>query len=360
MISLSLTKVLLPAVLSFLIGFLVAPHLASFLERHKLWKKKSVALTIDGQPATISASLHNDEMRTTPRMGGAIVWLSVFVTALSLWLLSKFHPTVSTVKFDFISRSQTWLPLAAMCVGAIVGLIDDLLVVEAFRGKKGGYIGGGLAFSLRLLAVALLGLFAGAWFYFKLGEHTLFVPFVGFIDLALFYIPFFVIVTVALFSTGVIDGVDGLAGGVLTLSYSAMGLIALIHNQVDIATLSFVVVGGLLAFLWFNVPPARFYMSETGMLSLLLGLAVISFMTKTVAYLPIICLPLFATTFSVIVQLLSKRFLKRKVFLVAPLHHHFEAKGWSRAAITMRYWIIASICALLGIVAVLLTFPYVP
>ena len=355
MFALDPIKVLFPALVSFIIGILVAPSVVRILEKYKVWKKKSVATTIDGQVATITASLHNDEERHLLRMGGIVVWISAIATALIFWLISKFHPTALTVKMDFISRKQTWLPLMGMLVGAIVGGIDDLLVSNVF-GRVGGYIGGGLSFPIRLGAVACMGLFAGLWFYFKLGVSSLHVPFHGDVVVSgLVFVSFFVIVTIALFSTSVIDGIDGLSGGIFSAIFSAYGAIAFIHHQIDIATLSFVIAAGILSFLWFNVPPAAFMMGETGIMAILLALSVIAFLTDSVLYLPIIAFPLVVTTTSVILQLSWKKIFKRKLFLVAPLHHHFEAKGWPRHRIVMRYWIVSYMCALLGVVIVLVS-----
>lgn len=349
-------KVLLPAIVSFIIGISIAPTIGRFLIRHKYWKKSNVKKTIDGKEATITATLHNDEKIPVPRLGGIVVWFSVFATALVFWLLSKIYPTVITEKLVFISRNQTWLPLMAMFVGAVVGAIDDLLVVEAFGSKLNSYIGGGLSFKVRLLAVSLLGLFAGWWFYAKLGVDSVYMPFYGHIHLGgLLFILFFVVVTLATFSTGVIDGVDGLSGGVMSAVFTAYGMIAYAHGQVDIAALCFVILGGIMAFLWFNIPPALFYLTETGMLALSLTLSVIAFLTDAVMYLPIIAFPLMMTTLSVILQLVWKKFLKRKLFIVAPLHHHFQAKGWSVAKVAMRYWIVSYMCALLGVVIVLVS-----
>ncbi len=358
MLTLDPSKVLFPAVISFLIGILIAPRIGKFLHRNKLWKKKNVTKTIDGKDATITAMLHNDEKVPVPRMGGTVVIFSVFITSLLFWIISKVYPTDITLKFDFISRNQTWLPLFAMGVGAIVGAVDDLLVVEYFKGSKkfNSYIGGGLSFPLRLLAVSLLGLFAGWWFYMKLGVDYVYLPFYGDYHLGgLLFILFFIVVTVATFSTGIIDGVDGLSGGVMTAVFTAYGMIAYAHGQVNIAALCFVIVGGIMAFLWFNIPPALFYLTETGMLSLSLGLSVIAFLTDAVIYLPIIAFPLMMTTVSVILQLLWKKFFKRKLFLVAPLHHHFQAKGWPAHKVTMRYWIVSYMCAMLGVVIVLIS-----
>ncbi|MEI6810664.1 MAG: hypothetical protein WCK60_01285 [Candidatus Nomurabacteria bacterium] len=356
MATLDSIKILLPAIITFLIGILIAPPFIRLLTKYKLWKKKNVSTTIDGKLATITASLHNDEGSPVPRLGGFIVWFSVIVTALALWGISKIYPTGITLKLDFISRNQTWLPLMAMLVGAFVGALDDLLVVEAFGSRLNSYIGGGLSFPIRLLAVSSLGLFAGWWFYAKLGVNSIYIPFYGNVMLsgALFII-FFILVTLALFSTGVIDGIDGLSGGVMSAVFTAYGMIAYIHGQIDIATLCFVFVGAILAFLWFNIPPAKFYLSETGMLALSLSLSVIAFLTNAVMYLPIIALPLVVSTLSVILQLAWKKLFKRKLFLVAPLHHHFQAKGWQSQTVTMRYWIVSYMCAMLGVVIVLIS-----
>ena len=356
MLALDPFKVLLPAVVSFIIGIIVAPLIGEFLLRNKLWKKKNVKKTIDGKEATITAALHNDEKLPVPRMGGVVVWFSVFVTTLLFWFISKVYPTVITEKMDFISRNQTWLPLFAMFVGAVVGAVDDLLVVEAFGGRLNSYVGGGLSFPVRLLAVSSLGLFAGWWFYSKLGVDYVYIPFHGNVVLGgLLFILFFVVVTLATFSTGVIDGVDGLSGGVMSAVFTAYGMIAYAHGQVNIAALCFVIVGGIMAFLWFNIPPAMFYLTETGMLSLSLSLSVIAFLTNAVMYLPIIAFPLMMTTLSVILQLIWKKVFKRKLFLVAPLHHHFQAKGWPAYKVAMRYWIVSYMCAMLGVIISLIS-----
>jgi phospho-N-acetylmuramoyl-pentapeptide-transferase len=355
-ISLSLFKVLLPALFSFIIGIIISSPLIAFLKKHQIWKKKSVTTNIDGTLATITSTLHKDEERKLLRMGGVVIWASVFITTSFFLALSHLFPTDLTIKLDFISRNQTWLPLVAMFVGAVVGGVDDLLVVEAFKGRLNSYIGGGLAFPVRLLAVGLLGLSMGLWFFYKLDVSSIYLPFYGEYAMSgIFFILFFILVTVALFSTSVIDGVDGLSGGIFSAIFTAYGFIAYYQTQIDIAALCFMIVGGILAFLWFNVPPATFMMAETGIMALTLSLSIISFLTDSVMYLPIIALPLVITTGSVILQLLWKKIFKRKLFLVAPLHHHFEAKGWAKPQVTMRYWIVSYICALLGVVIVLIS-----
>ncbi len=356
MFALDPLKVLLPVIVSFTVGILIAPTVVRFLTTHKIWKKKNIGKTIDGFDATITASLHNDEEKKLLRMGGIVVWFAVFFTALLFWTISKIHPTLVTEKLDFISRNQTWLPLMGMLVGALVGGIDDLLVSQFFNKSNGTYVGGGLSFPVRLSAVASMGLFAGLWFYLKLGVVTVFIPFYGHLYLGgILFVAFFILITVALFSTSVIDGIDGLSGGIFSSVFSAYGAIAFINNQIDISALCFVIAGAILAFLWFNVPPASFMMGETGIMAILLALSVIVFLTDSVMYLPIIAFPLVVTTASVILQLFWKKVFKKKLLLVAPLHHHFEAKGWPRYRIVMRYWLVSYICALLGVILVLIS-----
>jgi phospho-N-acetylmuramoyl-pentapeptide-transferase len=279
-----------------------------------------------------------------------VIWFSVLITASLFYLLSKVMPSDSLIyRLDFVSRSQTWLPLAALLFGGVLGAVDDLSVVEFFK-KQGTYIGGGLSIRIRLMCVFLISLFVAYWFVVKLGMNSIDIPIYGPLILGpvLFSI-LIVLVTVATYAGGVIDGVDGLSGGVFTAIYSAYGVIALLHAQYDIATLCFVVVSGTLAFLWYNIPPAKFYNSETGMTALLLAIVIIAFLVDGVAYLPVIGFLLYITVASNIIQLLSKKFRGKKVFLVAPIHHHFEALGWPNYQVTMRYWIVAYVCALSGI-----------
>jgi phospho-N-acetylmuramoyl-pentapeptide-transferase len=209
---------------------------------------------------------------------------------------------------------------------------------------------------IKIFCVLLIGLLIGFWFYNKLDISFIYVPFWGTLELGILFIPVFITVMLAVFSTSVIDGMDGLAGGIMTIIFTAYSIIAFANNQIDISALCAVIAGGTLAFLWFNVPPARFYMGETGILGLTITLSVIAFLTDSVLILPIIAAPLVATSASVIIQQNSyKYFNKHRVFRVAPLHHHFEALGWSREKIVMRYWIIGIVCAISGVILALIS-----
>ncbi|HNZ55554.1 MAG TPA: hypothetical protein PKN73_02415, partial [Candidatus Paceibacterota bacterium] len=213
----------------------------------------------------------------------------------------------------------------------------------------------GLSFYKRLAIVLALGLIGGYWFYFKLGMDSVSLPFIEEWQIGFWLVPLFVLVMVALFSSGVIDGLDGLSGGIMAIIFAAYTGIAYFQSQIDLAAFCAVVTGGILAFLWFNIPPARFYMSETGILGLTTTLTVVAFLTDSVFTLPIIALPLLITSLSVIIQLLSKKIRGRKVFLVAPLHHHFEAIGWPAYKVVMRYWVIGIICGLIGMILTLIS-----
>lgn len=355
-----IVKVFLPSVTAFVVGILMTPPLTNFLYKHRMWKKKSVSKTIDGKEATISASLHNDEEKKTPRMGGIVVWGSTLITCAAIWLLSRFVGGDALANLDFLSRNQTWLPLATLVIGALIGLVDDYLVTR--ETPAGAYVGGGLSLKKRLFVVGTIALLCAVWFYFKLDVSSIGLPHIfglTTLPLGLFFIPFFVLVIIAIYAGGVIDGIDGLSGGIFATMFAAYAGIAFYQQQYDLAALSATIIGAILAFLWFNIPPARYYMSDTGMMGLTITLGVVAFMTDTlgegygVFVLPIIALPLVATVLSNILQLIWKKFLGRKLFLVAPLHHHFQAKGWPAYKVTMRYWVIGVICALLGMILAL-------
>jgi phospho-N-acetylmuramoyl-pentapeptide-transferase len=248
-------------------------------------------------------------------------------------------------KLNFLSRSQTGLPLFALVSAALVGLADDLLQVFG----KGKYIGGGLRLRYRLILVALIGLIGGWWFYFKLGFDTIHIPGNGDIFIGIWYIPLFILVMMATYSGGVIDGLDGLAGGAFASIFAAFGGIALFNGQIDLAAFCAVITGTILAFLWFNIPPARFYMGETGIIGLGCALTVVAFLTDSILVLPVIGFLLVVESASVILQLLSKKIRKKKLFLAAPIHHHFEARGWPSYKVTMRFWVIGVVMAIIGL-----------
>jgi phospho-N-acetylmuramoyl-pentapeptide-transferase len=337
-------KIMGLAALSFILAIFLTPFLTHFLYKHKLWKKNARKKSIDGKEIPIFEKFHQEGEVKIPRFGGILVWLVPLILAVLFFFLSKTNLGVFK-KLNFLSRSQTWLPLFALVAASLIGLLDDILQVRG----KGKYIGGGLSVKYRLISVFLIGLVGGWWFFEKLGWKTLHIPGIRDFYIGPFYIPLFIIVMMATYIGGVIDGLDGLAGGAFSTIFAAYGVIAFFQGQINLATFCAVLWGAILAFLWFNIPPARFYMGETGMMALCAALTVVAFLTDSVLVLPIIGILLVIEAASILIQLFSKKFFKRKVFLAAPIHHHFEARGWPAYKVTMRFWVIGMIAAIVGV-----------
>jgi len=346
MASENVIKILTLCTFSAFLAVLWTPFLTNFLYKHKLWRKSARVKAIDGAPATVFNQLHKDKEVSTPRMGGLLIWVTTIFVAFLFAGLNKIFPGNYWIgKLDFLSRSQTWLPLGILLAGSLLGLGDDVLQIFS----KGKYVGGGIRFTRRLAVVLLIGIIAGWWFYFKLGWHTIHIPGNGNIEIGLWYLPLFIITVLACWAGGVIDGLDGLAGGVFSIMFGAFSIIAYANTQYNLAAFCAVIAGTTMAFLWFNVPPARFYMGETGSIGLTAVLAAVAFLTDSLLVLPIIAGLLVIEVGSILIQLFSKRFFHKKVFLCTPIHHHLEAKGWSREKITMRFWIINLVLAIIGV-----------
>lgn len=347
MITSTLLKIFLPAVLAFIVGISITPFFTKYFYKYRLWKGSS---RLDNDVAMSEAfkQIHNETVETkTPRVGGIIIWTSSLVVIMVMFILSKVTNDPVFSRLDFLSRGQTLLPIVALVFGGIFGLFEDFLEIFVDRFKM---FRQGLSSKYLVTIVAIIGLLASLWFYIKLGVDYVHVPFVGNVTIGVFFVPFFILVVLGTFSSRVIDGIDGLAGGVMAIAFGSFGVIAYVQSFFDIAALCLVITGSILAFLWFNIPPARFYMGETGMLGLTLALAIIAFMTNSVFILPIVGILLVATSFSSAVQIFSKKYFGKKIFKIAPLHHHFQALGWSREKITMRYWIISLMAAFLGVI----------
>ncbi len=342
----SVVKIFTALAVSFTLGIMITPIVTNFLYKHKMWKTKARNEGLGGGATPLFNALHKEREVNTPRMGGIIIWVSVLLTVAFIWAIAQIFPNIATIKLNFLSREQVWLPLFTLIVASLIGLVDDYLQVRG----GGSYVAGGLSLKKRVGLVLLIGLGCALWFYIKLGISTIGIPFVGNFDIGLLFIPLFMIVMLAVFSGGVIDGIDGLSGGIFAAIFSAYAGIAFSQGQFDLSALCATIVGGTLAFLWFNIPPARFYMGETGILGLTVCLSVVAFLTRQVLVLPIIAFPLLLASGSDIIQILSKKFRGKKVFLIAPIHHHFEALGWPPYKVTMRFWILSIIFATVGMV----------
>ena len=348
---LTLIKVFLPTALAFLLGLLITPLVTHYLYKFQLWKPKAGKGNGYGGGGTpLFDQLHSDRDTNTPRLGGIVIWGSVFLTVFLVFVMQYLFPDSIFGKLNFLSRSQTWLPLLALAVGAAVGAVDDFATVKG----NGKHFAGGLPLSQRLVVVGLTAILSGWWFYSKLDVSSVSMLGWGELQLGAWFIPFFVFVALCVYMSSVIDGLDGLAGGVFMFVFTAYSGIAFYQGQYDIAALCATIVGGILAFLWFNIPPARFYMTETGVMALTMSLTVIAFMTDVlgegegVSVLPIVGFLLVATVVANVLQITGKKLLGRKIFRIAPLHHHFEAVGWPAYKVTMRYWVLGFIFAVIG------------
>lgn len=342
-------KIFLPAVIAFTIGIFLTPVATHYFFKYKMWKRVSREQNITSDAQKKFSQIHDGKAEiSTPRVGGMIIWISVILTVAVILVVNSIFDNALTNKLSFISRNQTLLPFFSLILASIIGLADDFLQIF---GKGKWSTDPFFLRYLKIFIIILLGLIIGLWFYIKLGVTGFYIPWVGFVNLGFVFIPFFILVMLSLWSTSIIDGIDGLAGGVLATIFMAYTLISYFNNQVDLATFCGVITGTIIAFLWFNIPPARFYMGETGMIGLTVTLSVIAFMTNTVLLLPIIAFPLFITSVSALIQILSVKLRHgKRIFLIAPLHHHFEAKGWPKYKVTMRYWIISVITSIVGVI----------
>lgn len=324
----ALAKTFWLAALAFLVALLWTPLFTDFLYRNRLGKR--IRQTgFDENKAPIFYSLHKHK-ENTPTMGGVLIWVT---TAVVTALMN-------------LSRAQTWLPLFALVSTGVVGAVDDLLNIYGVGPNRGG-----LRFRWKLILYAVIALIGAWWFYTKLGWNILTVPGLGTFEIGAWYIPLFVFVLVTTtFCANETDGLDGLLGGVIVSAIAAYGVIALVQGKTELAAFCGALLGALLAFLWFNVYPARFFMGDTGAMSLGMILGVLAFLTDTVLILPIIAFVLFMEGFSAVIQILSKKLRGgKKVFLSAPIHHHLEARGWPEPRITMRFWIISAVSAMIGL-----------
>jgi phospho-N-acetylmuramoyl-pentapeptide-transferase len=315
--------------LSFVLAFALTPVYTFFAYRYQLWKKPRTE-AITGEKAVEYQKLHAEKHRRhIPTMAGVI---SLVVIA------------VVTLCFN-LSREQTYLPLAAFLGAGLIGLLDDAINIRGLSIFKG--LRSSLKFNLMLL-VAVLG---ACYFYFKLDYSAIGIPFLEQpLTLGILIIPFFTFVVLATANAvNITDGLDGLAGGLLTSAFSAFGVIAFLQGSYGIAAFCATAVGALQAYTWFNVFPARFFMGDTGAFAFGATLGVVAMLTNSMLILPIIGIVFVFEAGSSFLQIASKRILKRKIFRVAPIHHHFEAIGWPETKVTMRFWIIGQLAAALGV-----------
>jgi phospho-N-acetylmuramoyl-pentapeptide-transferase len=342
-------KILFTGFLSFILAFFGTPVLTHFLYKKKMGIKIKEN-SVDGRQLTYVNKLHAHKSGT-PTMGGILIWMAVSILALASHYLFPYLAVLTGHNFlarlDFFSRSQVWLPLFALVSAGILGMFDDYMSVRGYGKNKGG----GMRFISRFGWLIVISILGAWWFYYKLGWDIIHIPAVGDFNIGLWYVPLFIFVILfTAISSNETDGLDGLDGGILLIAFSSFALISFFQNKMDLAAFCAAVSGALLAFLWFNIYPARFFMGDTGAVSLGITLGVIAMLTNSVLVLFIIVFIYVIESGSVLVQLASKKYFKQKIFLAAPLHHHFEARGWPETKVTMRAWIITMITAVAGVI----------
>lgn len=331
--------------LAFIIALVLTPWFTSQLIKFDIGKRiRDTA--ISGERASLFNALHIKKSGT-PTMGGLLIWGTILIVVIISMIFQK----AGFFKYSLFNRNETWIPLFTLVTCGLLGAVDDFLNTRGIGKSKG------LNAKLKLIWLTLFAGVGAWWFFAKLGFSVINIPIPGMapIEVGWLYIPIFIFVILATAnSVNFTDGLDGLASGLLILAFGAFGIIAYAQGLLILATLCSVICGALLAFLWFNIPPAKFYMGDTGSMALGATLGVIAMLTGQTLVLPIIGMIFVIETLSVIIQLCAKKFFNKKIFAIAPLHHHFEQKGWKEFTVVMRFWIIGGIFTVFGTILALL------
>ncbi len=323
-------------VTALLVCFVFGPGIINMLRRRKIGEE----IRGDGPETHLTKS-------GTPTMGGIMILLAVTVSAL-LWMNLR--------------NMYAWVGLLSILAFGMIGLIDDML-------KHKHHDSGGMRGRIKLAGQIGISLAIAMTLYYAGGNHTtlLYLPFLKdpVLDLSWLYIPFAVLLLVsATNAVNLTDGLDGLAAGLVVMAGLTLTVLAYVTGRVDYAqylqipyilgageltVLGLGVVGAATGFLWYNAHPAEVMMGDTGSLALGGALGVMALMLKKEVLLIVICGVFVIEVLSVIIQVLSYRWRGKRVFLMAPLHHHFELKGWAESKVVLRFWILGGLFAILSL-----------
>lgn len=327
------SQVFLISVGAFLLAMMLTPIYTFLAYRYRFWKKQRSTST-SGEVLKVFNKLHASKFRRNiPTMAGVIGVV-----------------TIAVITFVFnLDRAETWLPLAALIGGAIVGLIDDVINL-----RSDGIGVAGLRSSVKFTMIVGIGLAIGWYFYSSIGINGVHIPFFGALTIGWLIIPLFAFaVTATANAVNISDGLDGLAGGLLAMSFAAFGVIAMFQGNLALAAFCFTVIGALMSYLWFNIYPARFFMGDVGSFAYGVTLGVVAIMTNALLLLPVIGFLFVIEAGSSLIQITARKFWKKKIFISAPIHHHLEAIGWPETKVTMRFWIIGCVTASFGVLLAL-------
>jgi len=353
-------------ILASVFSLILAPFLITFLRKFNITRRG------EGDPTLLSES--RQTKINTPIMGGLLVIITVaFFTILFNW-----------------DRRFTWVPMGVMGISALLGAIDDLLntfgktrrdrslpqTLTLIKVHKLWYVKLWLIILLpwtilkRTLSVfgskqkkgvlvhekLLLQITAGAisawWIYWKLGDtwQDIYIPFLGLIDIGFLLVPLIIIVVVfTANSVNISDGMDGLAGGMLIPTFGALSFLSWVSGYDSLAILNAVTAGSLISYTYFNIKPARFQMGDIGSLGLGGLLAINALVVNKMIVLPFIAFMFYAEALSVIIQAIGRHVFGKRIFRMAPIHHHFEFRGWSEEKTIMRFWAVHLGFVLIGI-----------
>lgn len=310
-------------VVAFLITLVVGGPYVRLLRRLGMGKK----IRLEGP------SSHLEKMGT-PTMGGLMISGTGLVVTVG----------VTALVYTSSGRSIL-LPAFVLIACGILGALDDWLSLVGRRSE-------GVTVRFKFAWLTAIGLVAAFGLYYLLGIDFVFIPTVGqALHLGPLFIPLAVLAIVATAnSVNLTDGLDSLAGWTAAIAFVAYGIIALLYGNAFLLTFCFIMVGSLFAFLWYNAHPAEVFMGDTGSLAIGATLAVVALMLGQVLLLPVIGLVFAAETLSVILQVGFFKLTKgRRLFRMAPLHHHFELMGWSETHVTQRFWLVSILAAMLGV-----------
>lgn len=332
---------------AFLVSMFFAKPFLKLLKKYKIHKQiREIAST--GEKATRYHEMHKGKAGT-PTMGGILIWGTTLIIVLGSRALSALGVTASSL----LNRKETWLPIATLLAVALLGALDDYFNIRGLGKSKG------INIKPKFFWLTILALIGAYWFHFKLGYDQIHMPGYGDIVLGLWYLPLFMLVILATSNAvNFTDGLDGLAGGLLVIAFASFSIIAFAKGLLILSAFCAVLTGANLGFLWHNIPPAKFYMGDTGSLSMGATLGVIAMMTDSFIALILIGFIFVIETLSIIIQIFSKKVFGKKVFKVAPLHHHYEYIGWPESKVVMRFWIVGAIFAMLGLILALLAINF--
>lgn len=326
----TLLRIVLLSFAGFTLSMLLTPIYTTLAYKYQWWKRARTD-AVTGEKASVYQSLHGAKhQRHIPTMAGVIFVVAALVTTC----------------LGNLSREETWLPLAAMVGAGAIGLFDDFLNIRSTGGIAG------MRAKLKMILITTVALIGGWWFYDKLDVSSIHIPFMDApLMLGWLIIPLFVIVVVCTANAvNITDGLDGLAGGLSATAFAMYAIIAFLQGRYGVAAFCMTIVGTLLSYTWFNIFPARFFMGDVGSFALGTALGVVAMITDTVLILPVIGLVFVVEAGSSALQIMSKKLRAgRKIFRVAPIHHHFEAIGWEETKITMRFWVVGQVVGVLGI-----------